>query len=182
MGKFNEWTPFKREGWRFPLQDASVKYVRRLTTVNLFIFAIRLVQVFFEGVIVGILSYYVTLFRQSGQHVPSHFTFSLVVGVFAILTQVIYCFNYEHKLYFLWDLGTCVGFVVSFFWFYDGVEGSLTCKWGAFNPFGADRCAQTRSVFVMQIILASLWFFTALMGGYANWRARKELVAKVDVV
>lgn len=182
MGKWNDWTPFQRSGWRFPLQDAQVKYIRKLTTVNLFIFAIRLVQIFFEGVVVGILSYYSNLFRISQSKVPSHFIFALVVSVFAILTQFIYCFNYEHKLYFLWDLCVAVGFVVSFFWLYDGVESSLTCKWGAFNPFGSDRCAQTRSVFVMEIILAVLWLVTAVVGGFANWRAKKELVAKIDVV
>lgn len=182
MGKVNEWTPFKREGWRFPLQNASVKYIRKITTVNLFIFVVRLVQIFFEGVTVGILAYFIQLFHQNNQRVPSHFVFSLVAGVFAILTQIIYCFRYEHKLYFLWDLGVAVGFVVSFFWFYDGVGGQLTCKWGSFNPFTADRCVQTRSVFIMQIILAVLWLFTSLMGALANWRSKKELIAKVDVV
>lgn len=182
MVNWGRYHPFRRNNWRLPGADSTgIKYVRRLTTVNLFVFVIRLVQSFFAGVVTGIMAYYIHLLKLAHQTVPAHFIFALVVPVFALTTQIIYCLEYEHNLYFLWDLCTAIGFLLSFFWFYDGVRSTLTCGWGAFNPFGADRCAQTRSVLVMQIILASLWLCTALMGAYSRIRNKKELIAKLDV-
>lgn len=177
MAKWNEWTPFKKSGWHVPsFGGPKVVYIRSLATINLFVLAIRLVQVFFAGCVLGIMAYYISLLNQQSAHVPYSFTFALVVPCFAILTQFIYCFRFNHKLYFIWDFCIGIGFLLSFFWFFDGVRGSLSCSWGAFNPFGTDRCAQTRSVFVMQIILTVLWMVTSIITVFADWRSKRKLV------
>lgn len=169
--KYNKYNPFRPSLWRTP----KVVYVRSLATTNLFVLAIRLVQVFFAGVILGIMAYYISLLSKDKAYIPSSFTFSLVVPVFAIVTQFVYCFKFDHYLYFIWDLAIGLGFLISFFWLHDYVRDQLTCGWGSFNPFGSDRCAQTRSVFVMQIILAVLWAATSVLQAFAVWRAKRQI-------
>lgn len=152
--------------------------LKSLATANLFILAIRLVQVFFAGCVTGIMAYYIKLNTGSGEKAPSPFVFSLVVAVSAIVTQLIYCFSFYHRLTFLWDAAVGCGFIISMFWNLNYVS-PLSCKWGAFNPFGTDRCAQTRSVLVMQIILAIMWFITSFIGAFQLWRLSKAPAQKL---
>ncbi|VVT51597.1 uncharacterized protein SAPINGB_P003149 [Magnusiomyces paraingens] len=171
LSAWDKYNPIKAKLWKTP----QVVYIRSLATINLFVLAIRLVQIFFAGVILGIMAYYLNILHNDKTHIPSSFIFALVVPVFAILTQFIYCFRFEHHLYFLWDLAIGLGFLISFFWFHDTVSDQLSCGWGAFNPFGSDRCAQTRSVFVMEIILTVLWIATAAIQAFGIWRTKRQI-------
>lgn len=154
-----------------------------LASTNLFVLALRLVQFFFSGVVLGVLAYYIDIQRSNHEKSSSPYVFSLVVATISMLTQFLYCFTYEHQLYFLWDLCNAVGWLLAFFWLLDFVGDGLTCGWGAFNPFGGDRCSQTRSVLVMQIIVAVMWFVTSGVQAYKVWKHRghKMVSEKIEV-
>lgn len=156
--------------------------LRSLASTNLLILAIRLVQFFFAGVVLGIMAYYIDTQRSDGEKASSPYVFSLVVVITALLTQIIYCFNYQHRLFFLWDIAIAIAILLSFFWFLNSAQQYLECGWSSFNPFGSDRCSQTRSVFVMQIILAILWFLTGAIQAYDVWRARRSLEGRAEHV
>lgn len=171
MVNWNNYNPFRKTAWSYV---PKVKVIRSLATVNLFVLSIRLVQIFFEGVVLGIMAYYIQLLNDANSSIPSSFTFLLVACVFAIITQFIYCFKYTHNLYFLWDFAIALGFLIGFFWLYDYVKDTLPCGWGAFNPFGSDRCAQTRSVLVICIILACLWLGTSIINAFSVWKKKRN--------
>jgi hypothetical protein len=155
--------------------------LRSLASTNLFILALRLIQFFFGGVVMGIMAYYIDIQLKAGLKAPSPYVFSLVVALSALFTQIIYCFSFEMKKAFVWDVAVGIGFLLSFFWFLNFAGGYLSCGWSSFNPFGSDRCAQTRSVFILQIILAILWFLTGLLQAIDFIRARRYVAAKVEV-
>lgn len=149
------------------------------TTSNAFILLIRFVQLFFGGVILGIMAYYINLQRLAHQRVLRAYTFALTSAVMALATQLLYCIDYEHTLFFVWDLAVGLGYLIAMFWLLDTTEPYLWCKWSSFNPFGADRCAQTRSVLVMQIIETCLWCATAAFGFYKVYQTKRELLQKL---
>lgn len=155
--------------------------LRALASTNLFILATRLVQFFFAGVVMGIMAYYIDQQRKEGLKASSPYVFSLFVTITAMLTQIIYCFNIQGNLFYLWDGALGVAFLLSFFWYLNFAGGYLTCKWTAFNPFGSDRCGQIRAVFIIQIILAILWFFTGTLQAIALFRSRRYVAAKAEV-
>ncbi|CAN6645834.1 hypothetical protein TRVA0_021S01244 [Trichomonascus vanleenenianus] len=154
--------------------------LKSLATTNLAVLCLRLVQFFFAGVEVGIMGYYIKLQLSNGDKASSPYIFVLVVGVFTMLTQFIYCFNYYHRMTFLWDAAVATGWLLSFFWLLNYVS-PLACGWSSFNPFGSDKCGQTRSVLTMEIILAVLWFFTAFLGLLDLFKARRKAKALGDV-
>lgn len=159
----------------------KVTRLTALASTNLFVLAIRLVQFFFSGVVLGVMAYYIELQRDAGETPESPFIFTLAVSVFAILTQFIYCFSYQHRLYFLWDICIAIAILLSFFWLLNAVDDSLTCGWSSFNPFGSDRCAQTRSILIIQIVLAILWAITGLIQAYDVWRGKRILATKAEI-
>lgn len=162
--------------WNRPIP--KLRTIKSLATVNLFVLAVRLVQLFFAGVILGIMAYFINLENQAKSRVTRSFIFSLVTPIFSIITQFNYLIDYDYFLFFVWDFAICLGYLISFFWLYDTVQDYLTCKWGSFNPFGNDRCAQVRSVMVMQIIESVLWLTTSVIAGYDVWRAKRLIKKK----
>lgn len=164
---------------KFALKIPGLKKFNHLATTNIFVLAIRLVQIFFSGCILGIMAYYISQQNSRKEKVPRSFVFSLIVPIFSILTQFNYILDYNYYLFFLWDFAISMGYLISFFWLFDKVEDYLPCKWGAFNPFGTDRCAQTRSVLVMQIIETVLWFTTAVFAAFQVYRTKKTMTEKV---
>lgn len=172
------WNPFKKHSYSFL---PKVTRLTSLASTNLFVLAIRLVQFFFSGVVLGVMSYYINLQLTSGYKASSPFIFVLVVAAFAIFTQFGYCFSYNHRLFFLWDLFLAVFWILSFFWLLNSVSNDLYCGWGSFNPFGGDRCAQTRSVLIIQIVQTILWAITGFIQAYDTWRHPHEIAAKIEV-
>lgn len=162
--------PFKKETRFIP----HISSLSALASANLFVVAIRLVQFFFTGVVLGIMAYYIHLELSLKESASSPFCFTLVVAIVSMITQFAYCVWAEHRLLWLWDVCNGIGWLLSFFWLLNFVGSELTCSWKAFNPFGSDRCAQTRSVLVIQIIVAILWFLTGACQLYRVWRRRGE--------
>lgn len=172
------WNPFKKSTY------ASLPKITKLTALastNLFVLALRLVQFFFSGVVLGIMAYYINTQIQDGDSASSPYVFTLVVSAFAMLTQFMYCFSYQHRLFFLWDIFLAVFWILSFFWLLNYVNPNLTCKWGSFNPFGSDRCAQTRSVLVLQIVQTALWALSGAIQAYDVFRGKRYIATKVEV-
>lgn len=172
------WNPFSKHSYGFL---PKVTKLTALASTNLFVLAIRLVQFFFAGVVLGVMAYYIDTQLAAKTDASSPYIFALVVAAFSMFTQFAYCFSYQHKLFFLWDLFIGVFWILSFFWLLNFVSGSLTCGWGAFNPFGADKCAQTRAVLVIQIILTVLWIATAAIQAFDVWRNKRVIATKIEV-
>lgn len=172
------WNPFKKQSYHF---IPKVTRLTSLASTNLFVLAIRLVQFFFSGVVLGVMAYYINLQLTSGYKASSPYIFVLVVAAFAMLTQFAYCFSYNHNLFFLWDWFLAVFWILSFFWLLNFVSDDLYCGWSSFNPFGGDRCAQTRSVLIIQIIETILWAITGAIQLYDTRRHRHEIAAKIEV-
>jgi hypothetical protein len=137
--------------------------LRSLATVNLAILAIRLIQFFFAGMVMGLMAFFIQQEIKAGQDASSPYCFVLVVAVVTIITHFIYCFSFYHKLTFLWDLALATGWLISFFWVLNFVQ-PLPCSWSAFNPFGEDHCSQQRAVLVIQIVISVLWYITGAIG------------------
>ena len=137
--------------------------MKSLATTNLAILSLRLIQFFFAGVVVGIMGFFIKQQIIVGLLASSPYIFVLVVGVVTMLTQFIYCFSVRLLLAFAWDGALATGWLISFFWLLNFVQ-PLPCGWNAFNPFGSSQCGQTRSVLVIQIVLAILWYLTAVVG------------------
>lgn len=172
------WNPFKAKSYSFL---PKVTYLTALASTNLFVLAIRLVQFFFSGVVLGVIASYIDLQLKAGDDASSPYIFILTVAAISMATQFGYCFSYQHKLFFLWDLFLAVFWILSFFWLLNFVSGSLTCSWTAFNPFGSDKCAQTRSVLVIQIVLTLLWTITGLIQAYDVHRGKRVYATKIEV-
>lgn len=137
--------------------------LRSLATVNLAILAIRLIQFFFAGMILGLMGYFIHQELKAGKSATSPYCFVLVVAIVTIITHFVYCFSFYHKLTFLWDLALATGWLISFFWVLNYVQ-PLPCTWSAFNPFGSDHCAQVRAVLIIQIVISVLWYITGAIG------------------
>ena len=176
----NLWNPFKKNSYSFL---PKVTRLTSLASTNLFVLALRLVQFFFSGVVLGVMAYYINMQIKAvpAEKASSPFIFVLVVATFSMMTQFMYCFSYQHRLFFLWDAALSVGWILSFFWLLNFVSSSLDYGWGAFNPFGSDRCSQTRSVLVIQIILCVLWAVTAAIQAYDVWRGKRVIATKIEV-
>lgn len=172
------WNPFKKNSYTFL---PKVTHLTSLASTNLFVLALRLVQFFFSGVVLGVMAYYISTQLSAGQDASSPFIFVLAVACFSMATQFAYCFSYQHKLFFLWDFFIAIFWILSFFWLLNSVSPSLTCGWGAFNPFGSDRCSQTRSVLVIQIILTVLWAVSGAIQAYDVWRGKRIIATKIEV-
>ncbi|VVT50634.1 uncharacterized protein SAPINGB_P002829 [Magnusiomyces paraingens] len=157
-------------------ETLKIRRVESLATSNILLILVRFSQIFFAGVILGIMASYIKTQRKAHETVYRSYVFALCVPVFSLTTQIIYCLEYERILYFLWDFAIGLGYLVSMFWLYDKVEDYLICRWGSFNPFGSDWCPQTRSVIVAQIIQASLWAATAAYGFYGVYKTKKDIL------
>lgn len=158
-----------------------MKRLSELASTNLFVLALRLIQFFFSGVVLGIMAYYIDLQRKQGRSASSPFVFSLVVAIISMATQFLYCFSYEHNFFWLWDEGNAIAWLLAFFWLLNFVGGSLPCGWSSFNPFGSDRCAQTRSVLVIQIIMAVSWVVTGAFSAFKVWKHKGHHARKVEM-
>lgn len=172
------WNPFKKHSYTFLPKFTKLT---SLASTNLFVLAIRLVQIFFEGVVLGVIADYISIQLSEGLSASSPYVFTVVVSCFSILTQFAYCFSYQHKLFFMWDAVIAVFWIMSFFWLLNMVGDYLSCGWSSFNPFGADRCSQTRSVLIIQIVLTILWAITSAIQGFDVWRGKRIIAAKIEV-
>lgn len=146
---------------------------KSLASTNLAVLALRLVQFFFAGMEVGLMGYFIKDQTSAGKSASSPYCFVTVVGVITMLTQFIYCFNIYHVHLFLWDACLATAWLLSFFWLLNA-ESPISCSWSAFNPFGSDHCGQIRAVLVIQIVLAVLWYLTALLGLWTLIKARRK--------
>lgn len=146
--------------------------IRTLATTNLIILILRLVQVFFAGIVLGIMANFIKDQKNNGDSASSPYVFDLVVATASILTQIIYCFNFYHRLVCLWDICLAVGWLLSMFWLLNK-ENPISCSWSAFNPFGTNSCGQIRGVLISQIVEAVVWFITGAVGVIAIIRANR---------
>lgn len=150
--------------------------LKSLATTNLAVLCLRLVQFFFAGMEVGLMGYFIKNQLAEDKDPSSPYVFVLVVGVFTMITQFVYCFAFYHSYVWLWDVAVGTGWIISFFWLLNAAN-PIPCDWSAFNPFGSSHCGQVRAVLVIQIVLACLWYLTAACGLWTLFKNKKKLRA-----